>query len=116
MAQSIGVQSLCADLGIVVDIHLFSNATAAVGSNKRRSGKDQAFTYVRLMGTGQNTKGLVKLNKLLGGENPANVLTKYVDGKTMSAALDQLNMKLYTGQAASAQATMGRGDTQEPST
>ena len=36
MAQSIGVQSLCADLGIVVDINLFSDATAAIGITKRR--------------------------------------------------------------------------------
>ena len=36
MAQSIGVQSLCADLGIVVDINLFSHSTAAIGITKRR--------------------------------------------------------------------------------
>ena len=36
MAQSIGVQYLCADLSIVVDIHLFSNATAAIGITKRK--------------------------------------------------------------------------------
>ena len=36
MAQSIGVQSLCADLGGVVDIHMFSDATAAIEITKRR--------------------------------------------------------------------------------
>ena len=35
MAQPIGVLSLCADLVIVVDINLFSNATAAIGIAKR---------------------------------------------------------------------------------
>ena len=36
MAQSIGVHSLCADLGIVVDVNFFSDATAAIGFTKRK--------------------------------------------------------------------------------
>ena len=117
MAQSIGVQSLCADLGIVVDINLFSDATAAIGITKRRGlGKIRHLHTSDLWVQEKVQKGLVKVNKILGSENPADVLTKYVDAKTMSTALNKLNMKFYTGRAASAPATMGRGETQEPST
>ena len=35
MAQSISVQSLCADLSIVVDVHMFSGPSAAIGITKR---------------------------------------------------------------------------------
>ena len=66
------------------------------------------------MGTRQSTKGVGK--QILGSENPADVLTKYVDGKTMNAALEQMNMIFDSGRAAGAPATMGRGKTQEPST
>ena len=56
---------------------------------------------------------VVKTNKIRGIENPADVLTNYVDGKTMNAALDKLHVIFYSGRAASAPATMGRGDTSD---
>ena len=63
------------------------------------------------MGMGGSTKGVVKVNKILGSEKPADVLTKYVGGKAMNATLDELHMKLYSGRDASAPDTMSRGDT-----
>ena len=58
MAQSIGVQSLCADLGIVVDINLFSDATAAIGITKRRGlGKIRHLHTSDLWVQEKNTKG-----------------------------------------------------------
>ena len=81
MAQSIAVQSLCADLGIVVEIHLFSDATAAIGITKRRGlGKMRHLHTSDLWEQDKIQKGLVKVNKILGSENPADVL------RTMSTA------------------------------
>ena len=64
----------------------------------------------------QIQKGLVNINKILKSESPADVLTEYVDGKGANAALDTLHMNLYSGDAASASATTGRGKTPETST
>ena len=110
MAQSIGVQSRCADLGIVVDITLFSDATAAIGITKRRGlGNIRHLHTSDLCVQEKVQKGLAKVNKIIGSKQPADVLTKYADAKTMSTALNTLYMKFYTGRAASAPATMGRG-------
>ena len=89
-AQPIGLQSLCADVGLVVDIKLFSDATAAIGITKRRGlGKIRHLHTSDLWVKEKAQKGLVKVYKILGSENPADVLTKHVNGKTMSAALEQ---------------------------
>ena len=89
----------------------------------QRSGSPSAEVWERtgiythlICGYEKVQKGLVQVNKILGCEMPATVLTKFVDAKTMSTALNKLNMKFYTGRAHSAPATMGRGETQEPST
>ena len=34
-------------------------------------------------------KGLVNTSRILGSEKPVDALTKYVDGKTMDAALEK---------------------------
>ena len=117
MAQSIGVQCLCADLGMIVDINLFSNTTAAIGITKRGGlGKIRHLHTSYLWVQEKVQKGLVMVNKIRGSENPADVLTKYVDAKTRSTALNKLNMKFYTGRSASAPATIGRGKTLQSST
>ena len=58
----------------------------------------------------------MEVNKILGSEKPADVLTTFVDGKTTNAAVETLHMKFYSRRIVSAPAAMGSGNTQEPST
>ena len=52
------------------------------------------------------------INKILGTQNPADVLTKYVDCKAMAAAIEKMGMKFYDGRAKSAPEMMGKLDPQ----
>ena len=45
--------------------------------------------------------------KILGTENPADVLTKYVDKKTMEAALAKLSLEFQEGRSQIAPNIMG---------
>ena len=114
MAQFIGVPSLYANLGIVVNINMFSDATAAIGITKRRGLERIRHLHTSDLWAQEKVQnGLVEINKILGSERPADVLTKYVDCKTVNAALEKLHLKFYSGRAASGPATTGRGDTSD---
>ena len=90
MAQPTGVHMLCADMGIVVDINLFSDATATIGITKRRRlGRNRRLHTSDLWAQEKCQKGLVKVSSILDSERLADVITKYVDGKTTNAALDK---------------------------
>ena len=49
----------------------------------------------------------ISLEKVLGTDNPADMLTKYVDHATLTAALQKLNMKVMRGRPSAAPAAMG---------
>ena len=44
----------------------------------------------------------VELVKVIGAEIPADILTKYVDPKTLQSALKRINMVVESGRPASA--------------
>ena len=49
----------------------------------------------------------ILLNKVLGTDNPADVLTKYVDRKTLDMALPKMGLHPQSGRPASAPIAMG---------
>ena len=109
-AQTLGLQSLAADLGMKLGINIWTDATAAIGiTNRRGLGKIRHLHVSDLWIQEKVQKGLIKVNKILGSENPADVLTKYVDAKTMNAALEKLHLRFHEGRAKSAPGTMGLG-------
>ena len=111
VAQSLGIQSLAADLGMSLGIEVFSDATAAIGITKRRGlGKIRHLHVSDLWVQEKVQKGVISIHKILGTQNPADVLTKYVDCKTMAAALDKLSLRFHEGRAKSAPAMMGHVD------
>ena len=48
----------------------------------------------------------IQLLKVLGAENPADTLTEYIDQKTLSAALAQMEMVQESGRPESAPAAV----------
>ena len=107
-AQGLGLQSLLKDMGWNVSLRLHSDATAAIGICKRKGlGNIRHLATTDLWIQEQVRSGHIKLEKVLGTENPADVFTKYVDRATMQKAMSKLNIIQAEGRPACAPATMG---------
>ena len=107
-AQALGLQSVCRDLGMELKLRIHSDATAAIGIAKRRGlGRIRHLAMTDLWIPEKIRDGKVELLKILGTENPADVLTKYVDKKTMEAALTKLSLEFQEGRSQIAPNVMG---------
>jgi hypothetical protein len=107
-AQALGLQSLLKDLGWKVRIRVHSDATAAIGICRRKGiGKIRHLATTDLWIQDKVRSKQLELVKILGAENPADVLTKYVNRQIMTAALAKLSLVPTAGRPASAPAAMG---------
>jgi hypothetical protein len=98
-----GLRSLYRDLGVKVDLRVHSDATAAIGIARRRGlGKLRHLDCEDLWIQAKVREKEVTLIKVLGAVNPADILTKYLDRKTLDAALITMRMVSESGRAASA--------------
>ena len=89
-------------------LRVHSDATAAIGIAKRRGlGRIRHLATTDLWIQEKIRDGKVELLKILGTENPADVLTKYVDKKTMEAALAKLSLEFQEGRSQIAPNIMG---------
>ena len=108
MAQALGLQSLARDMDWNLKLTVHSDATAAIGIAKRRGlGKVRHLHTTDLWIQETVRNGDVNLVKVLGTENPADALTKYLDPASMGRALAKMNCEFMEGRATSAPATMG---------
>ena len=102
-AQSLGLQSLAADLGIQLDVTIMTDATAAIGIARRRGlGKVRHLATADLWIQDRIRKKDFALKKIPGSENPADMLTKHVDRSLMQKHMTNLGLHLESGRAASA--------------
>ena len=102
-AQSLGLQSLAADLGIKLSVTIMTDATAAIGIARRRGlGKVRHLATADLWIQDRLRKKDFSLLKIPGSENPADILTKYVDKALMSKHMTKLGLHLEDGRAESA--------------
>jgi hypothetical protein len=109
IAQGLGVQSICRDLGYDYKLRVWTDATAAIGIARRRGmGKIRHLDTTDLWVQEVVRSGRVELQKVLGSENPADVLTKYVDKPLMSRMLDKMGMQKLDGRAKCAPAIAGQ--------
>ena len=77
MQHALGLKSLCADLGLVVELKVHSNATAAIGIARRRGlGKLRHLDCEDLWIQQKVRNKEIQRLKVLGSENPADILTK----------------------------------------
>ena len=107
-AQALGIQSLMRDPGWEIAVHLHPDATAAIGIARRKGlGKIRHLDTTDLWIQDKIRSKKMKLSKVLGTENMADVLTKYVDRATMTAALTKMNLYHRLGRPACAPAAMG---------
>jgi hypothetical protein len=107
-AQALGLQSLLKDLGWQLRIRVHSDATAAIGICKRKGiGKIRHLAVTDLWIQDKVRSKALELCKVLGTENPADVLTKYVNRQTMTTALAAMGLIAMEGRPACAPAAMG---------
>ena len=107
-AQALGVKSLMADMGWDTGINLHSDATAAIGIARRKGlGKIRHLDTADLWIQDKVRSKEINLIKVLGSENMADALTKYVDRATLSKALDKMNLIKMDGRPACAPQAMG---------
>ena len=107
-AQALGLQSLLLDLGWKLRIRVHSDATAAIGICKRKGiGKIRHLATTDLWIQDKVRSKVIELVKVLGADNPADVLTKYVNRQIMEKATLALGLLPMSGRPASAPVAMG---------
>ena len=100
IAQGLGIQSICRDLGYDYTLRVWTDATAAIGIARRRGmGKIRHLDTTDLWIQEVIRSGRVELNKVLGAENPADIFTKYVDKALMTKMLSKMHMVQMDGRA-----------------
>ena len=100
---SLGLQSIARDLGILFDINICTDATAAVGICKRRGlGKIRHLHCSDLWIQERLRTKDFRLTKIPGVENPADILTKHVTRELLEKHLKTMNIIEDFGRASSA--------------
>ena len=94
------MQSICRDLGYVYRLRVHSDATAAIGIARRRGmGKIRHLDTTDLWVQEVVRSGRVELVKIPGTENPADILTKYVDRPLLQKMIQKMGMVQLEGRA-----------------
>ena len=107
-AQALGLQSLLLDLGWKLRIRIHSDATAAIGICRRKGiGKIRHLATADLWIQDKIRSKTLELCKVLGTDNPADVLTKYVNRQSMDKAIAAMGLVPMSGRPASAPVAMG---------
>ena len=102
-SQGLGLQSLAADLGIDVGLQVMTDATAAIGIARRRGlGKVRHLATADLWIQDRIRKKDFSLDKVLGSENPSDMLTKHVDRGLLHKHMSKLGLNYESGRAQSA--------------
>ena len=108
ITQGLGLQSVARDLGWRYEVRLHSEATAAIGMCRRRGmGKIRHLDVTDLWCQSKVRSGAVSLVKILGTENPADLMTKYVPRDLLDKSLTTMRMATRSGRAEAAPAAAG---------
>ena len=102
-SKAIGLRSTLKELGMHFDLEVRSDAAAAIGICKRRGlGKVRHLAVADLWVQDHLRSGDFALTKVHGPENPADVLTKFVDRIVLEKHIGTMNLEVLEGRADSA--------------
>ena len=108
-ANGIGMRSVAKDLGVAFKIKMLSDATAALGMCRRLGvGKVRHLDTSLLWIQAKVREGEISVGKILGTDNPADVLTKHVDAASMKKHLATMGLEYEDGRAESAPELVGQ--------
>ena len=100
IAQALGIQSIARDLGLDLKLRVHTDATAAIGIARRRGlGKIRHLDTTDLWVQEKERSGQIELVKVLGSDNPADMMTKYVDRPILTKMIAKSGMIPPSGRA-----------------
>ena len=101
--EGLGLQSLCRDLGLHLDLRVHTDSTAAIGICRRRGlGRVRHLAVADLWLQDRLRTHDFELCKVLGAHNVADLLTKYLDRETQDRHCVAMNLSFEDGRADSA--------------
>ena len=99
----LGIQSMLRDMGIDVELEVLTDAAAASGIAKRKGLGGVRHIEVHYLWIQERiAKNHLKLLKVWGHENPADLLTKHLDAKTIRRYLQLFGIEVLEGRSAEA--------------
>ena len=79
-AEGIGMPNIAKDLSIYYDVHLYTDSSAAMGMVARNGmGKVRHIEVSELWIQDAVRNKVLTVNKVKGDDNPADILTKYIE-------------------------------------
>ena len=92
------MKSLLLDLGIYVDVHVCSDASAAIGMVMReRLGKVRRLAFADLWVQHKRESSEIVYSKINGDSNPADMLTKGMNGEKIQRYVNMLGFRVRHG-------------------
>ena len=102
-SHGLGLQSLAMDLGWALTLEIKSDATAAIGICRRRGlGKVRHISVADLWVQERLKSNDVKLTKILGAENPADMMTNFLPRPSLHKMIQLSGLEWEIGRAESA--------------
>ena len=104
-AETLGVVSLMADMGLTVEGEIFGDSTAALAiaiAQRQGIGKLRHVRTQALWVQEARAEGRLRYKKVLGSRNPADSLTKYMPATLMDQHVETIGLEFRGGRADSA--------------
>ena len=101
-SQALGAMALLEDFGIKASAKLRADSTAAIGIVRRSGLGKVRHLNVRYLWMQEKSKTEFELDKVLGTENPADLLTKNLALPDLLKYVAKLNMEIADGRATTA--------------
>ena len=99
-SEGLGFVTMGKDCGLSLDARIHVDATAAIGIAKRKGlGKIRHLDTQALWIQDAVRSRRVQLEKVLGTQNPADLMTKHPDQQKLDGNLKILNIKIAEGRA-----------------
>ena len=97
----LGIKSMMADLGFRMDLAILTDASAAKGIASRRGlGKTRHVAVHYLWVQEKVRRGDLVISKVWGGDNPADLLTKYLTRDKMDRCMLIFGLEYMAGRSA----------------
>jgi len=102
-SQGLGIKSLCRDFERVVDLEVHTDASAARSiANRHGLGKVRHIDTHYLWVQQRVARGDFKVAKVWGKENPADLLTKFLDSESIKKCMCLFGIQFLSGRSAEA--------------
>ena len=96
VCELLGLQGLLRDLGMPKNIQCFTDSSTARGVAMRKEVGKIKHPETKTLPV-EVDRGIVKINKVSGSTNPADLKTKYISGERIKMLLNRRGMTEYSG-------------------